>query len=312
MTISSITAILITLGVGLVSVFVTLYLSRQTKANQRQLRQFISRITGLFAASQRVGIETAYENRDMALARRLLDNTGAPAFASRFQTEKKLIIVGSSLLGFKMYVQHLPQVLRSRLERGFESKFMLTHPCFSQLREEQEGREEEQIRKEIEETVRFLVECNMGNNESLRFYRGTPTCFAIITSNSMLLNPYPYQIEAFRSFCIEVRRVPQDLCPGRPVGSSKPDRPIPSHVDSCRFADEFRKLTQSECEREYDYSMDIGPDIYGQFYWFHYLLPWFSRQAVTFSEYQKTCLGCECLKNGYNKDKCKLRQNLQT
>lgn len=311
MAVETITGIAITLGVGLVAVFVTLYLSRQTTANQGQIQQLISKITGLFAASQRVGIETAYENREIALAPRIIDVTGSPAFVTRFQTEKKLIVVGASLLGFKMYVQHLPEILRSRIQRGFETKFMLTHPCFSRLREDQEGRYEGQIRKEIEETARFLEECALDTNESVRFYRGTPTCFVIVTSNAMLVNPYPYQIEAFRSFCLEVRRLPQVLCPGSPPGRIGMGRQVPPQVDRARFEDEFRDLIQSEGEKEYDYSMDIGPDIYGQFYWFHYLLPWFSRQAVTYSEFKSICLDCECLEHGYNKEKCAIRTKQQ-
>ena len=185
---------------------------------------------------------------------------------------------------------------------------MLTHPCFSSLREDQEGREEGQIRKEIDETINFLKGCGMASDECLRFYRGTPTCFAVIASNAMLLNPYPYQIEAFRSFCIEVRRLPQNLCPGCTLGSKEPVRSIPPQIDIQRFAESFHAMQDSEGEKDYDYSMDIGPDIYGQFYWFHYLLPWFSRQAVTFKEFDDVCRGCDYLNRGYNKEECKLRQ----
>lgn len=317
MTTAIVIGALATLGVGAVSIVVTLYLARQTTANQGKLREettanqgklreLISCVTDLFAVSTRIGIETAYENRQVALAPVATNRTSALDFASRFRNEKKLIVVGSSLLGFKMYVQYLPVILRSRQTRDFESKFMLTHPCFSRLREEQEGRDEKQIGQEIEEMVTFLRSCGMANDDCLRFYRGTPTCFTIITSNSMLLNPYPYQIEAFRSFCIEVRRVPPVLCPGPPPGSEKSERSIPTQVDKLRFEKDFRNLVGSPDESEYDYGRDIGPDIYGQFYWFHYLLPWFSKQAVKYTEYRAVCKECQCLKAGYNRQKCTL------
>ena len=97
MEIQIILGILITLIVGLVSIGVTLYLSRRTTVNQRQLQQLISRITGLFSVSQRVGIDTAYEDRKVALATRADQPTEYTSFVSRFETEKKLVVIGSSL-----------------------------------------------------------------------------------------------------------------------------------------------------------------------------------------------------------------------
>jgi len=40
----------------------------------------------------------------------------------------------------------------------------------------------------------------------VRFVLHTPTVFAIATKDVMLLNPYPYGTEAFRSFCVTVRK----------------------------------------------------------------------------------------------------------
>jgi hypothetical protein len=42
--------------------------------------------------------------------------------------------------------------------------------------------------------------------ESVRFYSGVPTVFAIATTDRMLLNPYPYEMEAFRCFSVIVHR----------------------------------------------------------------------------------------------------------
>ncbi|MEW6751398.1 MAG: hypothetical protein AB1505_10530 [Candidatus Latescibacterota bacterium] len=52
----------------------------------------------------------------------------------------------------------------------------------------------------------------------------------------------------------------------------------------------------------YDYSGDVGPGIYGQFYWYHYFLPWFSKQVVCYQEYMDTCGSCPCLTGGYSKE----------
>jgi hypothetical protein len=37
-------------------------------------------------------------------------------------------------------------------------------------------------------------------------YRGTPTCFGVLASQGMLLNPYPYGRQAYESPCIEIRK----------------------------------------------------------------------------------------------------------
>jgi len=40
--------------------------------------------------------------------------------------------------------------------------------------------------------------------EELKLYKGSPTCFLMATTERMIINPYPYQIEAYRSFCLEL------------------------------------------------------------------------------------------------------------
>jgi hypothetical protein len=306
----------VSLLIGAVSVIVTLYLYAKTRDSQKDTDDLIENITGLFAASQRVGILTAYENRERALL-----NTGQTgqqttghrrsgsyqAFVSRLETERKLIVVGSSLLGLKMYVDHLPEIVAGRVAAGLETKFMMTHPCYSGLRESQEGRSEGQIRNEIDNMISQLEGFGLDLNTSLRFYKGTPTCFAIITTEAMLLNPYPYQIEAFRSFCIEVRRLPQNIVrAGRSKGKKLP---IPQQI-APKYRPEFEQLLLRSEESIYDYRLNVGSDIYGQFYWYHYLLPWFSRQIVTYREFLELCLNqhnrCPCLADGFSRKECRL------
>jgi hypothetical protein len=229
------------------------------------------------------------------------------SFVSRLETERKLIVVGSSLLGLKMYVDHLPEIVAGRVAAGLETKFIMTHPCYSGLRESQEGRSEGQIRNEIDNMIGKLEGFGLNLDTSLRFYKGTPTCFAIITTEAMLLNPYPYQIEAFQSFCVEVRRLPQNIVrAGRNKGARLP---IPPQI-APKYREEFEELLTSSEESVYDYRLNIGPDIYGQFYWYHYLLPWFSRQIVTYGEFKEYCLnqddGCPCLADGFSRNACGL------
>ncbi|MDH4201600.1 MAG: hypothetical protein OEV87_01760 [Phycisphaerae bacterium] len=302
----------ITILVGAVSVIVTLLLSNRTRLRQHQTRNLIQEITGLFAASQKVGIVTAYENREMALLKSNGQSDGAitqeyhQSFVSRLETERKMIVVGSSLLGLRMYVNHLPEIIAGRILAHLETKFIMTHPCFSGFRESQEERSSGQIAKEIDNMVSTLMGFGLKLEKSLRFYKGTPTCFAVITSEAMLLNPYPYQIEAFQSFCIEVRRLPQNIT--KMMQSKGQELCIPPQIDP-KYRKDFEQLMNSPEEAAYDYRLNVGPDIYGQFYWYHYLLPWFSREIVTYDEYCEHCVNCPCLENGFSESICKLHQN---
>lgn len=316
---------LITLAVGMASIFTTYLLFRKTSDKQHSTEELISHITGLFAASQKVGIITAYENRKEALSENSPTAGGLSSFVSRLKTEKKLVVVGSSLLGLRMYVPHLETIIKGRKSLMYETKFMLTHPCFSYLRESQENRDTGQIAKEIEEMESFLKSLELDLGKVLRFYRGTPTCFVIITSEAMLVNPYPYQIEAFNSFCLEVRKYAQNrfgiVCDqevgleGGVCETNTQNRGyagnIPAKIDHSRFKKEFMDLMNVGEQREYDYRLNIGSDIYGQLYWYHYILPWFSSQAVTYKEYCDVCKGCEWLTKGYNSDECILEKEQQ-
>ena len=300
-------ALILTVIIGTFSIITSYMFSRNTTNRLHQIKKLIPKITSLFSASEKIGIYTAYPNRKVALRFEHIDKDAHP-FVSRFLNEKKLIIVGSSLKGLKMYVENLAAILRHRKKNNYESKFMLTHPCFSGLREKQESRGKGKIKQEIEEMFSYLKNIGVDIEDSLRFYRGTPTCFMIITSNAMLLNPYPYQIEAYWAFCLEVRRLPQ-VKPGGESGKNSQSF-IPIEVDERRFKENFLELLKDSKESDYDFSEDIGPDIYGQFYRFHYLLPWFSRQAVTTKEYNEVCTKCKFLASGFSKE-CPLEKKIQ-
>ena len=64
--------------------------------NFKKTEDLIANITGLFAASQMVGIDTAYENREVALLERDVHGKDAESFLRHIKTEGKLIVVGSS------------------------------------------------------------------------------------------------------------------------------------------------------------------------------------------------------------------------
>ena len=95
-------------------------------------------------------------------------------------------------------------------------EFLLTHPALAFLREDAEGRKPGAIKNEIIETLRYLVGGNHLEKdnlpsigvplESIRLYLGTPTIFAVICSDWMLINPYTYQATAYENFCFELSK----------------------------------------------------------------------------------------------------------
>jgi len=61
------------------------------------------------------------------------------------------------------------------------------------------------IPEEIEDAVNHLKREKVPP-EYVKMVVATPTVFAIATRDQMLLNPYPYSQEAYRSFTLTVRR----------------------------------------------------------------------------------------------------------
>lgn len=86
---------------------------------------------------------------------------------------------------------------------GTEFYFLLTHPAYSRFREVQEDRATGDIAKEILHAISWLAHRNIPR-ENVKVYKGTPTCFLMASTEKMLINPYPYELEAYNCFCLEV------------------------------------------------------------------------------------------------------------
>ena len=71
---------------------------------------------------------------------------------------------------------------------------MMTDPEMADYRAQQEGRASGEIPNEIDMNIARLKRIGI-ERKTIRFYRGTPTVFAIATTDRMLLNPYPYETE---------------------------------------------------------------------------------------------------------------------
>jgi hypothetical protein len=173
--------------------------------------------TEFLKRSSDLGLEMIYSDRATALR----------DFASAMQEEAKrrdapgkLIIVGSSIKGLIENIKKTPEIVMDAIESKCDLRILLTHPEYSQYRENQEDRPIGAIEDEIFDGIRKLessVESDFPHppgqklSPMIRLYKGTPTCFMIVAGNRMLINPYPYEEEAYKSFCIAVHKVePRD------------------------------------------------------------------------------------------------------
>ena len=146
------------------------------------------------------GLEKIYEKRKNV----------SDAFIDYIREEEKGVqIVGSSLLGLIGTKAAPNDEIRKVFENKVKNnkkffKFLLTHSTLAYLREKQEGRAEGHIKKEIIETLEYLMDDLKVDEDCIKLYYGTPTIFCIITSKKMLINPYPNQRPAYETFCLEV------------------------------------------------------------------------------------------------------------
>jgi hypothetical protein len=159
----------------------------------------------LLERSDRLGLEMVYLNRQEAL------HAFIPYLEGYVERqESKLYIVGSSLKGA---IEMIPE-FRGILEKAIptetspkkELNILLTHPWYSGFRENQEDRSTGDIADEIFQSIRISRQIG-APEEQVKLYKGTPTCFLIATDERMLLNPYPYEKEAYDNFCLTVRWV---------------------------------------------------------------------------------------------------------
>jgi len=139
-------------------------------------------------------------------------STRQDAFASfiKFLIDEpyEILVVGSSLLGVlklpdKEY-EEIRKVLYQRKESGVKVRFLLTHPKIADLRAQQENRSPKGIGIEIIDSLKILINEWKIPREDIRLYQGTPTCFGLRTGKAILLNVYPYMIQAYVSPCLIV------------------------------------------------------------------------------------------------------------
>jgi len=151
----------------------------------------------LLGTADRMGIRNVYANRTDAL-------TGFyPVLA---EERNSITVVCSSFMGVMRVAPQKVALLLKAKAKDVEWRILMTHPEFSKWREQQEDRKPGSIEQEIRESVGTLTKDWGIPGESIRFYKGAPTVFMMFTPDRMLLNPYCYGTEAFKTFTLEVAR----------------------------------------------------------------------------------------------------------
>jgi hypothetical protein len=161
--------------------------------------------------SHKLGVRMVYAERRQASHEFLTYVAGYmqnPALPQR-----QVVFVGSSLKGViqedPMLAEKLENILAMAVERpdSCTCHFLLTHPFYSRYREAQEDRPRTGIAKEILHAIAW-IERGRHNSQNIvtKVYKGTPTCFMIATTERMIINPYPYEVEAYKCFCLEVQK----------------------------------------------------------------------------------------------------------
>jgi hypothetical protein len=164
-------------------------------------------LSPLFAAAANLGLENVHLTRGIALTQFawFLD---AEILKAEKGESAYVWIVSSSIKGFlEATSQHFDGSRMMERIAGSKAnlRIMMTDPAVADLRAKQERRADGEIPKEVEMNLAYLKRIGV-KRECVRYYSGTPTVFAIATSDRMLLNPYPYQTEAFRCFSVIIHK----------------------------------------------------------------------------------------------------------
>ena len=159
----------------------------------------------LSLSASMLGLENVHPTRAAALeqfAECLYDELrGATA-----EKAPRIWIVASSLSGFLSSLNSFDglEILGQVSATACDFRVLLTHPEVAEMRAQQERRDRGQIATEVGIALERLRTSGI-KREQVRYYHGAPTVFAVATSEWMLLNPYPYESEAYRCFSVIVR-----------------------------------------------------------------------------------------------------------
>jgi len=161
----------------------------------------------------RLGLVGVYKNRGDAVRFALVDLIAAET--------QGIFIVASTCYGLRaewtegskrggVTTEELLRKVADRKQKGCEIRILATHPdvVFERYRQEIDARQAARstITDELRAATDLLVK--LGLRDNLKFYKGSPTCFAMafIGQGRLFINPYPYECEAYKSWAIMVER----------------------------------------------------------------------------------------------------------
>jgi hypothetical protein len=171
-----------------------------------QIERDMQRLSPLFFAAGKLGLENVHLNRNLALDQFAWFLDAEIQKAQRSE-HARVWIVSSSIKGFlEATSEHFDgrKMMAQLAHCNCDIRIMMTDPKVADLRAKQERRKDGEIPMEVQMNLAYLKRIGV-KRESVRFYSGTPTVFAVATTDRMLLNPYPYQREAFRCFSMIVQ-----------------------------------------------------------------------------------------------------------
>jgi hypothetical protein len=165
----------------------------------------MKRLSPLFISASKLGLQNVYLTRLEAWDG-FVSFLEAEAQRAERGGPARLWIVSSSMLGVLEAASDRfdgRKMMKKILDCRCDLRIMMTDPEMADVRAGQEERAQGDIPREIWGALGYLKRNGLART-AVKFYPGTPTVFAVATTDRMLLNPYPYQAEAFRSFSLLV------------------------------------------------------------------------------------------------------------
>lgn len=212
---------------GLISLILDLFWSKErARAEKAELKPFydkfqqfanqLEKLEGRLEAFKKLGLNFCHSSRSGALnrflgyAREIIspENSDTEKKINYKSPQKTINIVSSSARGLMGYLDREPHEVQKEWRELITTHpcqfhVLLTHPAYAHLRQPAEERSSGDIELEILKTAIYL-NCVAGmGRDQLRFYRGSPTVFAIEVDRHILLNPYPYGKMAMETLCLE-------------------------------------------------------------------------------------------------------------
>lgn len=192
-------------------------LNLQLRECEKQSQNLIANTVTL-SVLKRCGIVDAFERR-AAVYKKIKSWL-------RDRNNKEFMFVGTSFRGLYWENEGDPEIKELIKERVKEQpellhnsdslflRFLFTHPAFAYLREIAEGDERPdgqyfKIREEILRSVLILRRIGIPE-KCIKFFKGTPTLFGVMTDEAMFLNPYPYKKQSYTSFGLIISKVPSE------------------------------------------------------------------------------------------------------